>query len=94
VSATLLGLIADQPHPEALATMRERGGTWAAYGNVAMDSVDCGQLQFIRYGDGCTFQLPPKRCPDTQHGLGWKYQLAGTVDLASGKVVPYDGELQ
>jgi hypothetical protein len=73
----------EAPQPEALATMRERGGTWAAYVNVAMDSADLGRLQFIKYGAGC---------PDTQYGLGWKYQLAGTVDLASGTIVPYGGE--
>jgi hypothetical protein len=73
--------------PESLAQMRARGGTWAVYKNVTFDSADFGHLQFLKYGPGCTFERPPETCPDTPHGLGWKYQHVGYVDLALGKIV-------
>jgi len=73
--------------PEALTSMRERGGRWAAYQNIALDSAGLGHLQFIQYGPECTFKVAPEKCPDTQHGLGWKYAHVGYVDLAKGVVV-------
>lgn len=73
--------------PEALAQMRERGGNWAAYVNIAMDSAGLGTLQFLQFGAGCTFAEPPARCPDTHLGTGWKFQFAGIVDLTSGKII-------
>jgi hypothetical protein len=66
--------------------MRERGGTWAAYQNQAMDSADFGHLQFLKYGPGCTHESAPFRFPDTAHGLGWKYRLIGNVDLTTGEI--------
>lgn len=73
--------------PEALANMRARGGTWAAYQNVAFDSAAFGQLQFLRVGVGCTYVVPPPAYPtDTLMGLGWRYRFIGYVDLATGVV--------
>jgi hypothetical protein len=72
---------------EQLAQMRERGGTWAAYQNVAMDSSDLGRLQFLKFGPGCTYETRPEKCPDTAAGLGWKYKLVGTVDLETGEIL-------
>lgn len=74
-------------HPDSLAQLRAKGGTWAVYENVAMDSADLGLQQFIKYGPGCTFERPPEKCPDTPHGLGWKFKHVGYVDLASGRVI-------
>lgn len=71
--------------PEALEAMRSRGGAWAAYQNVAMDSSEFGHLQFLKYGTGCTFEVPPERYPaDTASGMGWRYLKVGTVDLEAG----------
>jgi len=72
---------------EPLAQMRERGGSWAAYQNVAMDSSDFGRLQFIKFGLGCTHETAPEKCPDTSAGLGWKYQLVGTVNVETGEIL-------
>ena len=67
--------------------MRQRGGQWAAYQNVALDSIGLGHLQFLQYGPERTFETPPASMPDTQAGVGWKYRHVGFVDLASGEVV-------
>lgn len=72
--------------PDALAQMKERGGTWAAYQNIALDSADRGRIQFIKYGPGCTFEKPPEKCPDTKVSLGWKYAFVGLVDLETGLI--------
>lgn len=75
-------------HPDTIALLRERGGTWAAYQNVAMDSSNRGHLQFLQYGEGRTYKVPPEQYPsDTAYGLGWRYRHVGYVDLASGTVV-------
>ncbi len=70
--------------PEALRQMRERGGTWAAFQNQALDSADRGGLRFLHVGEGCTYQTAPGRYPDTQFGVGWRYLLVGTVNLETG----------
>lgn len=80
----LLGNV--KPSPEALTTMRERGGDWFAYQNHALDSAGLGDLQFLQCGEGRTYQTPPPRMPDTQHALGWKYLLTGKVNLESGEI--------
>lgn len=73
----------------ALQQMKERGGKWAAYQNHAMDSSGLGHLQFLKYGDGCTFEEPPEKYPsDNEHGMGWRYLLVGSVDLESGEIKP------
>ena len=73
--------------PEALETMRSRGGDWYAYQNHAMDSADLGGLQFLQCGEGRTYQTPPARMPDTQHAIGWKYLLVGKVSLETETIV-------
>lgn len=76
---------------EALDAMRERKGSWAAYQNKALDSQLAGHLQFLKYGQGCTYKEPPKKYPfDNRCGMGWRYLLIGTVDLESGKVIPME----
>lgn len=71
---------------ESLATMRQRGGTWAAYVNMALDSERRGHLQFMRVGEGCTFAEPPQRMPDSSTSINWAYQYAGMVDLQTGTI--------
>jgi hypothetical protein len=76
-------------HETSLGQMKERGGKWAAYQNVALDSVGLGHLQFLKYGEGCTFTVPPDKYPsDTEHGMGWRYLLVGSVDFESGSIKP------
>ena len=86
-SALILG--DERPHEDALVQMRERGNYWAAYQNHDMGHPQLGHLQFIKYGPGCTFVSPPEPCPDTVHGLGWRYVFVGIVDLATGDIVEY-----
>jgi hypothetical protein len=72
----------------AIQQMRDRGGKWAAYQNVALDSANAGHLQFLQYGDGCTYKKPPHKYPkDTMHGMGWRYLFAGFVNLDTGNVI-------
>ena len=73
-------------HPTVLQTLRERGGDWYAYQNVALDSAGLGGLQFLQCGEGRTYQTPPSRMPDTQHAIGWKYLLVGKVNLETGTI--------
>lgn len=74
--------------PEPLATMRNRGGTWAVYQNAAMDSAHCGKTLILKVGEGCTCVKAPERHPDTP-GMGpvWKYLHVGYVDLETGLIV-------
>lgn len=72
---------------EALQQMRERGGSWAAYQNQALDSRNCGHLQFLKVGEGCTYTAPPRSYPsDTEHGMGWRYCYIGMVNLETGEI--------
>jgi hypothetical protein len=76
-------------HPDALASMKAQGAPttrWGAYQNMALDSSTCGHLQFLAIGPENTFKEPPKRYPDTQFGLGWKYLFVGWVNLETGDV--------
>ena len=71
--------------PEALQAMRERGGQWAMYENQALDSASRGHLQFLKFGPGCTYEVPPAQYPaDTPFGLGWRYRHVGEVNLETG----------
>lgn len=72
----------------SLATMSERGGSWACYENQAFDSAGAGQRQYLKFGPDCTFKEPPAHAPDTSCGLGWRYVLIGVVDLKAGEVRP------
>lgn len=71
---------------DAIDQMRQRGGKWAAYQNHAMDSRNLGHLRFLKFGEGCTFETPPPKYPDTQYGTGWSYVHVGTVNLESGDI--------
>ena len=72
---------------DALYAMRQRGGKWAAYMNMAMDSSNAGHLQFLQYGEGRTFKEPPKQYPsDTAYGMGWRYPYYGEVNLEDGVI--------
>lgn len=71
---------------EALAVMRERGGTWAVYQNHDLGHRDLGHLQFLKVGDGCTFKTAPERMPDTETHINWRYVLIGAVNLETGEV--------
>ena len=73
---------------EALQQMRGRGGKWAAYQSMDMSSVTLGDLRFLQFGDANnTFAMPPRTYPDSQHGIGWRFQYVGLVDLEAGKIV-------
>jgi len=72
---------------EALAAMRKRGGTWAAYQNMDMGHPDLGGVRCLKIGPDCTFHGPPDRMPDTQHGIGWRYLHVGWVDLETGMII-------
>ncbi len=75
-----------KPSLEALKQMQDRGGTWAAYQNVALDSADLGHMRFLKYGPDCTLKEPPQRYPDTAESIGWRYVYIGTVNLEAGEV--------
>ena len=78
----------------ALKTMRERGGTWAVYQNMALDSSLAGHYQFLKVGDGCTYLAPPTKYPmDTSYGTGWKYLYRGMLNLSTGLVEKEQPEL-
>ncbi len=72
---------------EALAQMKERGGTWAAYVNSDLSSANCGHLKFLKVGAGCTFETAPKRYPDTPTEINWRYLYGGMVDLETGNII-------
>jgi len=76
----------EKPSPEALQQMRERGGTWAVYQNVTLDSAGLGHLKFLKVGVGCTFETAPERLPDTPSEINWRYWLAGIVNLDTGDI--------
>ncbi len=84
----------NKPEPEALQAMRERGGTWPAYQNVALDSADLGHMRFLKYGPECTLKEPPQRYPDTSEGIGWRYVYIGTVNLETGDVNPPEAKVR
>ncbi len=73
--------------PSTLAAIKQRGGAWAAFQNVALDSSELGAVQFLRYGPECTFKAPPEALPDTRSGVGWRFRHVGFVDLTAGKIV-------
>jgi len=76
---------------QALLQMRHAQGRWAAYRNEVLDSANCGHLQFLKFGEECTYERPPKTYPvDTGHGCGWKYQLIGEVNLTTGEVESFE----
>jgi len=65
---------------ETVRTIKERGGTWAIYQNVALDSADAGKIVCLRFGPECTRKEALDPMPDTpQYGPGWKYKLQATV---------------
>ena len=72
---------------DALQTMKDRGGEWYAYQNMALDSADAGRIAFLQCGEGRTFTTPPDKHPDgTSIGPGWKYLHVGQVDLETGEI--------
>jgi hypothetical protein len=65
---------------ETVRTLKERGGSWAIYQNLALDSCNAGQVVCLRFGPECTMKEAPDPMPDTpQYGPGWKYRLQTTV---------------
>jgi hypothetical protein len=75
-----------RPAPEALRIMRERGGRWFCFQNHDLSHSQLGRLQFLKCGEGCTYQTPPERMPDTKELLGWRYVLIGEVNLETGEM--------
>jgi hypothetical protein len=72
---------------ETMYTLRALGGDWAVYQNHALDSSSLGHLKFLKYGNGCTFETPPDRYPDTSDAIGWRYVFVGYVDIKEGVIV-------
>jgi len=78
---------------EALEQMRNspynhENTRWAAYQNHALDSANCGHLQFLAVGPDNTCKEAPERYPaDTSSGMGWRYLRVGWVDLETGEVI-------
>jgi hypothetical protein len=79
-------------HEEALRTIRERGGRWAAYQNVDLGHSQLGHLRYLQYGPLNTFKQPPERYPDTNEGPGFRYIHSGFVDLKEGIIVDTEQE--
>lgn len=71
---------------DALAQMRNQGGTWAVYQNHALEDMT-GDLRFLKIGPECTFESPPTKYPDTHLGTGWRYVHVGSVDLETGTII-------
>lgn len=71
---------------EALQQMRERGGVWTAYQNVALDSADLGNLRFLQVGPNCTYKTAPEQYPDSHLGVGWRFRRVGFVNLSTGEI--------
>ena len=79
----------EKAQPYALAQMNAiyPHARWAAYQNVALDSSNCGHLQFLAIGPENTYKEPPVQYPvDNEHGMGWRYRFAGWVDLETGEI--------
>lgn len=78
-------------HPAALATMRERGGNWAAYRDAEIETRGRTRplLKFLKFGPDCTYEsrdtLPPHYPHPTISG-GVVYRLAGVVNLTTGEI--------
>lgn len=68
-------------------TIRNRGGKWAAYQNAEIGHPQCGHIQFLPYGPGCSFLFAPDRMPDTHDQINWRYMRIGYVDLELGEIV-------
>lgn len=75
----------DPAELDALRKGRREGTRWAAYAWAAIGEDFRGFI-FLRVGEGCTFSEPPDHAPDGSWGAGWKYRLAGFVDLESGEL--------
>lgn len=81
-------------HAETVGALQRAGGTWAVYQNQALDSAAKGSVVCLRYGPGCTFEVPPDCMPDTaEHGPGWKYRRVALVDPTKLPTVYGDVEI-
>ena len=68
--------------PDAYLQMKERGGRWAAYQNADITARErAGHLQFLKFGEGCTFYTPPPTYPKPTITEGTNYLLVGEVDF-------------
>lgn len=71
---------------EVMATIKERGGTWAAYQCMAMDSSRMGEVRYLKYGEGCTFDAPPEKYPGPSVIDAMTLHV-GTVNIDTGEIV-------
>lgn len=91
----------ESPNLEALTAMRGLGPCteceacragescltqWYAYQNQDMSSGMLGHLQYLSVGPGRTYKAAPRRMPDTEAFIGWRYVLVGRVNLETGKI--------
>ena len=70
-----------------LRSMRERvvgrDARWAAYRNLALDSMTLGEFRFLAVGPEATYKEAPPSFPGAD---GWKYRFMGWVNLETGEV--------
>lgn len=55
----------------------QEGFQIGVYQNHDMSSRLIGHLKFLKLGEGCTYQIPPKRMPDTAKDINWQYVFVG-----------------
>jgi hypothetical protein len=71
---------------EPYQLMQERGGRWAAYQNADITARErAGHLQFLKFGEGCTFYTPPPTYPKPTITEGTNYLLVGEVDFTQSE---------
>lgn len=75
-----------KPEAEALALMRERGGTWHAYQCFDLGLSNLGHIKFLKVGPDCTFVKPPERFPGHAYTDGAAYLHVGRVNTDNGEI--------
>jgi hypothetical protein len=72
-------------------TMTRPDSVFGPITNLNFDSSKRGHVQFLRYGEGCTFLELPARLPDTDTVINHAYVLVHRVNAAE---LPDDGKLE
>jgi hypothetical protein len=76
---------------EVLESLRNRvleGDVVAVYENAAMDSKMHGHRVYMIIGPTRTHTTAPKRAPDGEYGMGWRYPLKGLLNLQTNTIEP------
>lgn len=74
--------------PESLKQVRESKlhGRWAVYENVELGHRNMGHVIVLCVGLNRTFTYPPRKAPDGNYGLGWRYGFKGFLDPATNSI--------